>query len=138
MECPVEQVLIEDFEYLRTVAIQAAIEIDNIKLGRSAANIAISRLIEWIDGHMPPIGKIVIDREDRNEVIAFLHALQDSDIAPTTDTVEEIGIETAKLRQALTAIVQNPAKDTFSQKEFKKLGAFCVQLSKGASHMLSA
>lgn len=122
---------------LPSLASQAAIELDNLILGRSSQVEAIRRLAlrigESVERDAEPAS--ALSRLDPKTVVVIKRAIDDALRlnAPLT-TVDELVHETGKIRERLERVSQNPqALQQHGIDSLKQMRAFCLALSRRAS-----
>src|SRR6266487_4599571 len=109
---------------LASLASQAAIELDDLLLGRRKELTAVSVLVDKIAAGLPK-GKPL----DATTVVAIQRALIDTPGSKQTTTVSELQHSAAEMTARLSALVAGTDVESQSV-NLEQLRAFCVALSK--------
>ena len=134
---PAREVLWESPFDLSDVASRAAVELDNLLLGKSRDLQATTDLVEYITESIPENADSVKSGAglDTTTVIVLNRAIDDSSVAAhPVSTVADLATEIYKILRQLEELKNslNDPKEVVCEK-LAKLRDFCLALSKGAS-----
>ena len=129
-----EQVVQSLESALPAVASRAAVQLDNLRLGRSQTLEAVARLADIL--HAMRASREESKYIDPSQAIVVNRAIRDASILPEfLSTLDQIVEEAGKLRDRLTRITQSPEVLESDTTELEALINFCVALSKQAASL---
>lgn len=121
---------------LSSVACHAAIELDNLLLGKATDLKEVQRLIRTIADVIPSVqepSSIAPMLKNATTVVLIKRALHDSHPGTSVTKVDELVTHAKQIAESLNQLVINPKAFTEIQSdELHRMRSFCVALSKHA------
>ena len=132
---PQECFLLSDIQNnLPSLACHAAIEIDNLIIGRENNATAVKKLMEKMSGSFEPDSSGVRSLIDPTTAVAINRALKQSNYKNGLTSVSEVAAQTDEIKNWVTTItsrISNLSEE--DKKNLASLRAFCLALSKSAA-----
>ena len=121
---------------LPSIACQAAIELDDLILGRDQSSESIRRLIDRLSEAIPTSGRTTTSGYlvDPTAAVVVNRAISEAGLVQPASKFAELVRDTEELTEQLRQVVANPesVRDA-GQDSLRKLRTFCVALSRHAS-----
>jgi hypothetical protein len=118
---------------LPSVACQAAIELDNLILGRTNNLPSVAELSVRLSEEVPPVCDLNshLSLVDPSTVVALHGTIQESRLAAPSDNIVDLTRQAGEIVRRLKAVSDDPAAArTSGLEELQKLKEFCLILSR--------